>query len=120
MRVGEVELLVEAVQVAGSEPTSRLDSARERTIDAFDRAREAIVAMGVSTVALARDLAAKAPAPEKIELEFGLKISVQGNVILAGGSGEATLTVRLTFPGHVAEQAPAIPPIEPGHMTGHG
>ncbi|MBY8870507.1 hypothetical protein K7640_01465 [Micromonospora sp. PLK6-60] len=97
MRVGGRELLVEVVQVAGSEPTSRVDVARERVVDAFDRAREAIVAVAISTVETANELTRRAACPEGIEVEFGIKFSVQGNVIVAGGSGEATLTVRLTY-----------------------
>ncbi|MFY1690002.1 CU044_2847 family protein [Plantactinospora sp. WMMB782] len=97
MRVGGVELLVEVVQVAGSEPTSRADAARDRVVDAFDRAQDAIVAVATSTVETAGELARRAAAPEQIEVEFGIKFSVQGNVIVAGGSGEATLTVRLTY-----------------------
>lgn len=108
MRVGGEELLVEVVQVAGSEPTSRVDAARERVVDAFDRARAAIVAVGTSTVQTAGELARRAAAPEQIEVEFGIKFSVQGNVIVAGGSGEATLTVRLTYATRTDRQ-PQIP-----------
>lgn len=35
MRVGEVDLLVETVPVAGTEPTSGLDKVGERIVDAF-------------------------------------------------------------------------------------
>ncbi|MGH3814011.1 MAG: hypothetical protein ACRDUV_16420 [Pseudonocardiaceae bacterium] len=49
VRVGEVDLLVETVPVAGTEPTSGLDKVCDRIIDAFTAAREAIVEVASST-----------------------------------------------------------------------
>jgi hypothetical protein len=105
LRVGEDELLVEVVQIAGSEPTSRLDTARDRAVDAFDRAKQAIVTMATSTAEIAGELSRRAVEPQTVEVEFGLKFSAQGNVIVAGGSGEATLTVRLTYMGRSSERS---------------
>jgi hypothetical protein len=100
MRVGGVEVLVEVVQVAGSEPTAtRLERVKDRAAEAFERAKDTIVAVATSTLEVAGELARRAAAPQEIEVEFGLKFSAQGNVIVAGGSGEATLTVRLTYAG---------------------
>jgi predicted oxidoreductase len=98
LHVDGEQLFVEVVQVAGSEPTSRLDTARDRAVDAFDRAKQAIVAVAAATVQVAEDLATRSVKPQSVEVEFGLKFSAQGNIIVAGGSGEATLKVRLTFP----------------------
>jgi Trypsin-co-occurring domain 1 len=97
LRIGGVDVLVEVTTVAGSEPTSRMDAARERAVEGFERARQAIVAVATSTVDTVGDLARLAAAPEKVEVEFGLRFSVQGNVIIAGGGGEATLGIRLTY-----------------------
>ena len=102
MRVGGVDVLVETVQVAGSEPTGRLNKVHDRAAEAFERARRTIVAMASATVDIAGELAQKAAAPQAIEVEFGLKFSAQGNVIVAGGSGQASVTVRLTYPGAAA------------------
>jgi len=99
MRFGGVDVLVEVVQLAGSQETSRLDTARDSAIDAFDRAKDAIVAVAASTVGVANELARRAMAPEQVEIEFGLKFSVHGNIIVAAGSAEATLSVRLKFAG---------------------
>ena len=35
--------------------------------------------------------------PDEVEVRFGLKFSAQGNVIVAGAAGEATLEVTLTY-----------------------
>jgi Trypsin-co-occurring domain 1 len=97
LRVGGVEVLVEATVVAGSEPTSRADRAGERLADAFERAHDLIIEMAADTVRLVREATERAARPQRIEVEFGLKFSAQGNVIVAGASGEATLVVRLGY-----------------------
>jgi hypothetical protein len=98
MRVSGVDLLVETAVVAGSEPTAtRLDRAQEAVTDAFDRAREAIVAVAESTVSTIGELGQRAVRPEELEVRFGLKFSAQGNVIVAGAAGEASLKVTLTY-----------------------
>lgn len=95
IKICETELLVEAVQPAGSEQTSsRLQSA---VTESFDRAQDAIVAIATSTVSLVGRLSTDAVRPDEVEVKFGLKFSAQGNVIVAGAAGEATLEVTLTY-----------------------
>lgn len=98
IRIGDIELLLETTPVAGSEQTSGLDTARDKVIDAYERAQRAIVELAASTADTIGQLAARAARPEKLEVEFGLKFSAQGNVIVAGASGDATLVVRLSYP----------------------
>ncbi|MEU6819815.1 CU044_2847 family protein [Streptomyces atriruber] len=97
MRVGEVELLVEAASVPGSEPTSRLRDAGQQVVASFDVARDAVVEIATSTAQAVGRLREQAVRPEQIEVEFGLKFSAQGNVIVAGASGEASVVVRMTY-----------------------
>jgi hypothetical protein len=97
MRVGGVDLLVETAPVAGSEPTAVLDRAQDAVTDAFDRAKNAIVAIAESTVSTISQLGQRAVRPDEMEVRFGLKFSAQGNVIVAGAAGEATLEVKLTY-----------------------
>ncbi len=97
MRIGDVELLVETSPVAGAEPTSTLSRAQEAVGDAYDRAQAAIVAVASSTVDVIGQLSERAMRPEQVEVRFGLKFSMQGNVVLAGASGEATLEVTLRY-----------------------
>ncbi len=99
LRIGDTELLVEVVQVAGSEPTARRNNAGRRATEAFESAREAIVALVDSATRLTGELADRSIATESLQLEFGLKFSTQGNVIIASGSAEAALTIRFTLPG---------------------
>lgn len=98
LRVGDVDLLVETVSVAGSEPTSRLRNASGRVVDAFDHARDAIVEIATATGEAVGRMTHAATRPEQVEVEFGLKFSTQGTVVVAGASGEASLVVRLRYP----------------------
>jgi hypothetical protein len=97
VQVGDVELLVETTPVAGTEPTSKLDEAGERVASAFVRAQSAIVEIATSTVDVIKRTAERAARPDHVEVEFGLKFSAQGNVIVAGAAGEATLVVKLSY-----------------------
>jgi hypothetical protein len=110
MHVAGVELLVETTPVAGTEPTSgRLDKAQEAVADAFERAQTAIVAVAESTVRTIGRLGERAARPDEMQVTFGLKFSAQGNVIVAGAAGEATLEVALTYRRAEAETGAATP-----------
>lgn len=95
VRIGDIEVMVETTPVAGTEQTSR--DATERVADAFDRAKETILEVAASTVDLIETAGARGARPDHLQVEFGLKFSVKGTVIVAGASGEATLVVRLTY-----------------------
>lgn len=107
VRVGGVEVLVETTPVAGTEQTSRIDSAVDQVDGAFARAQATIVEIATSTVDAVRTAAARAARPDQLEVEFGLKFSVKGDVIVAGASGEATLKVKLVYQRGLDEDAVA-------------
>ncbi len=104
--VGGTEILVEAapVRVSGSEPTAA-DPGRlaGRVRDAFEQAQSAIVGIAQSTVT-AMQGAGQAVKPDSMEVEFALKFSAKGDVILAGAAGEAALRVKFTWDGRDAQQ----------------
>ena len=132
VRVGEIDLLVETVQTAGSQPTSKLGDAMGQVSDAFERAQGAIVEVAASTARMIGRTAARGVRPDHVQVQFGLLISAQGGVILAKAGGQASLTVTLTYdaqapaavsaagpPGAVAVvDAPAGPVVEP--VAGEG
>jgi Trypsin-co-occurring domain 1 len=98
MRVGGMDLLVETMPVTGTEQTSgKLEKAQEAVADAFDRAQSAIVAVAESTVRTIGQLGKRSVHPDEMQVTCGLKFSAQGNVIVAGAAGEATLEVALTY-----------------------
>jgi hypothetical protein len=107
--VGGVEIEVEAVVAAGTEATSggRVSKAAGGVLDAFSRAEEAIMAVARSTAEMI-DRAGAAARPDRVEVEFGLKFSVSGGVIMAGAAGEASLKVTLGY--DAAARPPAASP----------
>jgi hypothetical protein len=100
VQVGDIEVLVETVETtapAGSELTSRLDDAVEDAKGAFQRAQEVIAEIAASTVQVIEKAAAQAARPDRLEVDFGVKFSASGNVLVAAAASEATLAVRLTY-----------------------
>lgn len=97
VRVGSVEIEVEAVPVAGTEPTSgRVAKAAGNVVDAFGRAQETVIEVARSTAEMI-ERAGAAARPDRVEVEFGLKFSASGGVIMAGVAGEASLKVTLSY-----------------------
>ena len=97
VRVGDIEVEVEAVPVAGTEPTSVLPArVTGNALEAFARAQETIIEVARSTAEMI-DKAGKVARPDRLEVEFGLKFSASGGVIVAGVAGEASLKVTLGY-----------------------
>ena len=108
VRVGNIEIEVEAVPVAGTEATSgRAAKAAGNVLEAFDRAQDAIIEVARSTAQMI-DRAGAAARPDRVDVEFGLKFSASGTVIMAGVAGEASLKVTLGY--DVAARPVAGPP----------
>jgi hypothetical protein len=97
MHIDGVDVLVEASPSAGTEPTSVGSRAQQQVIDAFARAQDAIVAVSSTTASTVRRLAAKNARPNKVEVEFGLKFTAKGDVIVASGSTEVALKVTIGY-----------------------
>jgi hypothetical protein len=98
VRVGQARLLVETVPASGSELTSgRLNRASDHVLGAFERAQDAIVEVASSAVEVVRKAEARAVRPDRLEIEFGVGFSAQGDVIVAAVEGHASLLVRLVY-----------------------
>jgi hypothetical protein len=97
VRVGDIEIEVETVPVAGTEATGgRAARAAGSTLEAFSRAQDAIVQVARSTAGMI-EKAGPAARPDRVEVEFGLKFSASGGVVMAGVAGEASLKVTLSY-----------------------
>jgi len=98
VRVGDIEIEVEAsVPAAGTEATSgRTAKAAGDVLEAFSRAQDAIVEVARSTAQMI-EKAGAAARPDRVDVEFGLKFSASGTVIIAGVAGEASLKVTLGY-----------------------
>ena len=110
VRVGDTEIQVEAVVVAGTQPTSgKAAKAAGTVLDAFDRAQDTIIQVAKSTAEMI-NRTGTAVRPDRVDVEFGLKFTASGGVIMAGVSGEASLTVTLGY--DVASRPAAAEPPE--------
>jgi hypothetical protein len=97
VRVGDIEIEVESVPVAGTEATSgRAVKAAGNVLEAFGRAQDAIIEVAKSTAEMI-EKAGAAARPDRVDVEFGLKFSASGGVIMAGVAGEASLKVTLGY-----------------------
>ena len=107
VRVGDIEIEVETVPVAGTEPTlGRPTRAAGSVLEAFGRAQDAIIEVARSTAQMI-EKAGAAARPDRVEVEFGLKFSASGTVIMAGVAGEASLKVTLGY--DIAARPTAVP-----------
>jgi hypothetical protein len=107
VRVGDIG--VEAVQAAGTEATSgRAAKAAGSVLEAFGRAQDAIIEVARSTEQMI-DRAGAATRSDRVDVEFGLKFSASGAVIMAGMAGEANLKATLGY--DVAGRSAAGPPV---------
>jgi hypothetical protein len=53
--------------------------------------------MTASLATTIADLEERSVRPDHVEIEFGLKFSAQGNVIVAAAAGEASLRVMVAY-----------------------
>src|SRR5213082_3638922 len=103
VRFAGMDVLVQAsaVSVAGSEPTSAADRVR----DAYQRAEPAVLGMARSLAGTVDRLVDEGAHPRTVEVEFGLAVSLGGDIVVVKGTTEATLKVTLTY--EVGPAAPA-------------
>lgn len=95
--IGGVPVLVEALQVPGTEQTSRAESAAERLQDMFARAQDVIEQITMSVVKSQERIAARIHRPDCVQLEFGLKFTAQGQIVVASAATEASLSIKITY-----------------------
>ncbi|MER6955069.1 MULTISPECIES: CU044_2847 family protein [unclassified Streptomyces] len=97
---------VEAVTQA--RPGSRLVARGDGTVQAartFESALEGVRAAAESALRVFRDGALK---PDGVEIEFGVKLSAETGAIIAKGTAEGHLVVKLTWsPSAAGEPGPA-------------
>ena len=97
VRVGDIEIEVEAVPVAGTEATSgRAAKAAGNVVEAFGRAQDAIIEVAKSTTQMI-DKAGAAARPDPGGGGVRAEVLASGTVIMAGVAGEASLKVTLGY-----------------------
>lgn len=90
-----VDVLVQAteVSVVGSEPTS----AASRVVAAYAQAEEAILGVAESVAGTVAKLAEGVGSPQQVQVQFGVSVSLEGDVLVVKGTSAATLAITLTY-----------------------
>jgi Trypsin-co-occurring domain 1 len=96
--VGKADIAIETVPAPGSELTFG-PKAQDKAKLAFATAHDAIVALAEWTADMIDTTVGLNARPDQLELEFGLRFSAAGGVILAAASDQASLHVTLTYSG---------------------
>jgi hypothetical protein len=95
MRFAGVDLLMQATRVtaAGSQPTS----ASARVADVYERAEPVIIRIASAVAGTVAKLAQEPVKPQGVELNFGLSVSIEGDIVLLKGTTEATMAITLSY-----------------------
>ncbi|MEU8813841.1 CU044_2847 family protein [Actinoplanes sp. NPDC048796] len=90
-----IPLLIEVAAVSGNEPTSvnRLN----HLTDVLENANAVVERMAVAAARTAQRVTRRVGSPEQVEVQFGIKFSTQGTVILASANAEASLNVKVIY-----------------------
>jgi hypothetical protein len=89
-------LLVE-VQQQSVEPATRGGRTAETVVEAGASLEQVLGRLGPAVRAIAAQLRATADGPDEVEVEFGVKLSADSNVIIARAGGEANFRVALRW-----------------------
>jgi len=96
-RLGSVPLVIEAIQLPGSEPTSGWHDVTARVSDAFEKAQEAISELASNLATTVKALEARGKQPDHLAIEFGLSFTVEGKLLFVASSADASLKVTISY-----------------------
>jgi Trypsin-co-occurring domain 1 len=97
VRLGDVSLVIETIQLPGSEPTAGWRDVTSRVSDAFEKAQEAIVELASKLATTVSNLETSGKRPDHLALEFGLSFTVEGNLLFVASSADASLKVTISY-----------------------
>jgi hypothetical protein len=96
-RLGGVPLVIEAIQLPGSEPTSGWHDVTALVSDAFEKAQEAISELASKLATTVKTLEARGKRPDHLAIEFGLSFTVEGRLLFVASSADASLKVTISY-----------------------
>jgi hypothetical protein len=103
--IGGLPVLIEVTKNAGTEPTSAHTKSAERIEDMFTRAQAVIEQVAVSAAEIRGRVASRTEEPDQLEIQFGVKFSAQGQIVIASANAEASLSVKVVYNGTAADQS---------------
>jgi hypothetical protein len=90
--------LVEVEQRAGG-PVTRGPGSAAAVVEAGESLEQVLGQLGPGVKGIVSQLRAAADWPDEVEIEFGVKLSADANVIIARTGGEANFRIALKWSG---------------------
>ena len=96
-RIGQEDVLVEAVVVAGTEKLSSKARAVDRVQTMLDGAQSVIRSFAEETAGTVARIRQTVGSPDEVSVALGLSFATTGDIIIASSTASASITVTLTY-----------------------
>ncbi|WP_311472499.1 CU044_2847 family protein [uncultured Actinomyces sp.] len=96
-RIGQEDVLVEAVVVPGTEKLSSRSRAVDRVQTMLDGAQSVIRSFAEETAGTVARIRQTVGSPDEVSVAFGLSFATTGDIIIASSTASASITVTLTY-----------------------
>ena len=96
-RIGQEDVLVEAVVVPGTEKLSSRSRAVDRVQTMLDGAQAVIRSFAEETAGTVTRIRRTVGSPEEVSVALGLSFATTGKIIIASSTASASITVTLTY-----------------------
>ena len=96
-RIGQEDVLVEAVVVPGTEKLSSKGRAVDRVQTMLDGAQSVIRSFAEETAGTVARIRRTVGSPDEVSVALGLSFATTGKIIIASSTASASITVTLTY-----------------------
>lgn len=96
-RIGQEDVLVEAVVVPGTEKLSSKGRAVDRVQTMLDGAQSVIRSFAEETARTVARIRQTVGSPDEVSVALGLSFATTGKIIIASSTASASITVTLTY-----------------------
>ena len=96
-RIGQEDVLVEAVVVPGTEKLSSKGRAVDRVQTMLDGAQSVIRSFAEETAGTVAQIRQTVGSPDEVSVALGLSFATTGKIIIASSTASASITVTLTY-----------------------
>ena len=96
-RIGQEDVLVEAVVVPGTEKLSSKARAVDRVQTMLDGAQSVIRSFAEETAGTVARIRQTVGSPDEVSVALGLSFATTGKIIIASSTASASITVTLTY-----------------------
>ena len=96
-RIGQEDVLVEAVVVPGTEKLSSKSRAVDKVQTMLDGAQSVIRSFAEETAGTVARIRQTVGSPDEVSVALGLSFATTGKIIIASSTASASITVTLTY-----------------------